>query len=250
MSHATVFGAVLASDSDYLPDSADQGDFWDKPQEACGVLGAYAPAEDVAKLAYFGLFALQHRGQESAGIETFEGTKLHSHKQMGLVSQVFNEDILAQLPGTIVVGHNRYSTTGSSKVCNAQPAILQTRLGPLALAHNGNLVNALTLRDDLMAKDHATTSTTDSELIAIAMADAVNAGESWCEAAITAFHQSEGAFSLVIGTPDGLMGARDPHGIRPLVIGTLKEPAQDGSTQYVLASETCALDILGATYLR
>jgi amidophosphoribosyltransferase len=254
MSHPTAFGAVLscdaAQDSAVSGYAADETDFWDKPQEACGVFGAYAPSEDVAKLAYFGLFALQHRGQESAGIATFEGTKLHSHKQMGLVSQVFNEEILDQLPGTIVVGHNRYSTTGSSKVCNAQPAIRHTRLGALALAHNGNLVNALTLRDDLIAKDHATTSTTDSELIAIAMADAVNGGESWCEAAITAFHQAQGAFSLVIGTPDGLMGARDPNGIRPLVIGALKEPALDGSTQYVLASETCALDILGATYLR
>ncbi|MGA1409425.1 MAG: amidophosphoribosyltransferase [Prochlorotrichaceae cyanobacterium] len=233
-----------------LDDAPGEWDSPDKPQEACGVFGAYAPSEDVAKLAYFGLFALQHRGQESAGIATFTGTKLYSHKDMGLVSHVFNEDNLAELPGTMVVGHNRYSTTGSSRICNAQPAIVATRLGSLALAHNGNLVNSLALRDELRAKDHDISTSSDSELIAIAMADAVNEGQSWCEAATTAFQHSRGAFSLVIGTPDGLIGARDPNGIRPLVIGVLKRPAVDGSTQYVLASETCALDILGATYLR
>ena len=119
----------------------------DKPEEACGVFGLYAPGEDVARLAYFGLFALQHRGQESAGITTFEESESHSYKHMGLVSQVFDDHILTTLPGHIAVGHTRYSTTGSSRVCNAQPAVVPTRLGDLALAHNGNLVNAPILRE-------------------------------------------------------------------------------------------------------
>ena len=110
----------------------------DKPEEACGVFGIYAPAEDVGKLTYFGLYALQHRGQESAGIATFDGTQVHLHKDMGLVSQVFNEAILQELPGSLAVGHTRYSTTGSSHKGNAQPAVVDTRLGKLALAHNGN----------------------------------------------------------------------------------------------------------------
>jgi len=233
-----------------LSQSSTEWEALDKPHEACGVFGAYAPQEDVAKLAYFGLFALQHRGQESAGIATFDGEKLHCHKHMGLVSQVFNEEILAKLPGTIVVGHNRYSTTGSSKICNAQPAIVESRLGSLALAHNGNLVNAMELRTSLLQKQHEVFSTTDSELIAIAIADAVNNGETWEEATVTALNQCKGAFSLVIGIPGGLIGARDINGIRPLVLGRLKETSGDGSIQYILASETCGLDIIGASYLR
>ncbi|HEY9654353.1 MAG TPA: amidophosphoribosyltransferase, partial [Crinalium sp.] len=122
----------------------------DKPEEACGVFGVYAPEEDVAKLTYFGLYALQHRGQESAGIASFDGNRVHLHKEMGLVSQVFSEATLSGLTGTMAIGHTRYSTTGSSRVFNAQPAVVETRLGYLALAHNGNLVNAPDLRDDLL----------------------------------------------------------------------------------------------------
>ncbi|HEY9728384.1 MAG TPA: amidophosphoribosyltransferase [Chroococcales cyanobacterium] len=218
----------------------------DKPEEACGVFGVYAPGEDVAKLTYFGLYALQHRGQESAGIATFEGDKVHLHKNMGLVSQVFNETILSELPGDMGVGHTRYSTTGSSRIANAQPALVETRLGPLALAHNGNLVNTVELREHLLKLDCNFETTTDSEMIAIAIGAEVDSGKSWLEAAISAFGHCSGAYSLVIGTPVGLMGVRDPHGVRPLVIGTLGTTPQ----RYVLASETCGLDIIGAEYLR
>jgi amidophosphoribosyltransferase len=218
----------------------------DKPEEACGVFGIYAPGQDVAKLTYFGLYALQHRGQESAGIATFAGTTVHQHKDMGLVSQVFNETILEKLPGDLAVGHTRYSTTGSSRKVNAQPAIVETRLGTLALAHNGNLVNTLQLREELLKSNCNLETTTDSEMIAYAIAEEINAGADWLEGSIRAFHRCQGAFSLVIGTPNCVMGVRDPYGIRPLVIGTL---ATD-PVRYVLASETCGLDIIGAEYLR
>jgi amidophosphoribosyltransferase len=218
----------------------------DKPEEACGVFGIYAPEEDVAKMTYFGLYALQHRGQESAGIATFEGTQVHLHKDMGLVSQVFSESILNELPGSHAVGHTRYSTTGSSRKVNAQPAVVASRLGSLALAHNGNLVNTVQLREELLKSQCNLVTTTDSEMIAFAIAEEVNAGEDWVNACVRAFHRCQGAFSLVVGTPVGILGARDPNGIRPLVIGTLAgEPER-----YVLASETCGLDIIGADYLR
>ncbi|HEY9673251.1 MAG TPA: amidophosphoribosyltransferase [Waterburya sp.] len=218
----------------------------DKQEEACGVFGIYAPGEDVAKLTYFGLYALQHRGQESAGIATFKGEEVHLYKDMGLVSQVFNEVILAKLPGDMAVGHTRYSTTGSSRVANAQPALVETRLGALALAHNGNLVNTAQLREDLQQRNCNFTTTTDSEMIAIAIGAEVDSGKEWLDAAISAFGRCSGAYSLVVGTPVGLMGVRDPNGIRPLVIGTLGSNPQ----RYVLASETCGLDIIGAEYLR
>lgn len=222
----------------------------DKPEEACGVFGVYAPGQDVAKLTYFGLYALQHRGQESAGIATFDGDRVHLFKEMGLVSQVFNEHILQDMPGTIAVGHTRYSTTGSSRVVNAQPAVLETRLGTLALAHNGNLVNTPELREQLLESNAQLVTTTDSEMIAHAIAEEVNAGKDWLEGAISAFHRCQGAFSLVIGTPVGVMGVRDPNGIRPLVIGMLPATTPDAPIRYVLASETCGLDIIGAEYLR
>ncbi|HAX75411.1 MAG TPA: amidophosphoribosyltransferase [Cyanobacteria bacterium UBA11372] len=218
----------------------------DKPEESCGVFGIYAPEEDVAKLTYFGLYALQHRGQESAGIATFDGNQVHLHKDMGLVSQVFNESILQHLVGQLAVGHTRYSTTGSSRVVNAQPAVVATRLGSLALAHNGNLVNTAELREELLRRDCNLITTTDSEMIAHAIAEEINEGHDWLEGAIRAFHKCQGAFSLAIATPDGIMGVRDPNGIRPLVIGTLGT----NPVRYVLASETCGLDIIGAEYLR
>ncbi|MBW4614257.1 MAG: amidophosphoribosyltransferase [Desmonostoc vinosum HA7617-LM4] len=218
----------------------------DKPEEACGVFGIYAPKEDVAKLTYFGLYALQHRGQESAGIATFAGDQVHLHKDMGLVSQVFNESNLSQLPGDLAIGHTRYSTTGSSRRVNAQPAVVETRLGSLALSHNGNLVNTVQLREELLKNKCNLVTSTDSEMIAFAIAQEINAGADWLEGSIRAFNRCQGAFSLAIGTPSGLMGVRDPNGIRPLVIGTLG----DHPVRYVLASETCGLDIIGAEYLR
>jgi amidophosphoribosyltransferase len=234
----------------------------DKPEEACGVFGVYAPTEAVATLTYFGLYALQHRGQESAGIASFNKGEVHQHKGMGLVSQVFNDDVLKAMPGQWAVGHTRYSTTGSSHVANAQPAVLNTRLGQLALAHNGNIVNVNALRNELLARaDYNLVTTSDSELIAIAMMEAVNDGKDWIEGAIAAFKRCEGAFSLVIGTSAGIIAARDPHGIRPLVLGRIgshgptSNPLGSGKANYsagnfVVASETCGLDIVGATYVR
>lgn len=218
----------------------------DKPEEACGVFGIYAPERIVAKLTYFGLYALQHRGQESTGIATLYGDSIHIHKDMGLVSQVFTESILNELIGNIAVGHTRYSTTGASHRANAQPAVLNTRLGHLALAHNGNIVNILELRQILEKRGCHFDTSTDSEMIAVAIAQEVDGGKDWLEAAISSFQLCSGAYSLAIGTPVGLMGVRDPHGIRPLVIGIL----EGNPVRYVLASETCALDIIGADYLR
>jgi amidophosphoribosyltransferase len=218
----------------------------DKPEEACGVFAVMAPGQAVANLAYFGLYALQHRGQESAGIAVFQGGKVRLHKDMGLVSQVFDQDILERLPGELAIGHNRYSTTGSSKVCNAQPVVLMTRLGPFALAHNGNLVNAAELRTSLDHLAGEFTSTTDSELIAFALQQGVDAGLGWNAAIRAAAARCRGAFSLVIGTPEGFYALRDGHGIRPLVFGRLGDPDLG---QWVASSETCGLDIIGADYI-
>ena len=222
----------------------------DKPEEACGIFGLYAPGFQAARLAYFGLYALQHRGQESAGIATFLGDNVHVCKEMGLVSQVFKEHSLTEdLPGSIAVGHTRYSTTGSSHAGNAQPIVINTRLGDLALAHNGNLVNTVSLRQELLDRGSKLKTTIDSEAIAWAVAEEVGNGKGWLEGAISACQRCEGAFSLVIGTSAGIMGVRDRNGIRPLVIGLLYR--EDKPTPYyVLASETCALDIIGAEYLR
>lgn len=232
----------------------------DKPEEACGVFGIYAPGEEVAKLTYFGLYALQHRGQEAAGIATFDDSQIHIYKNSGLVSQVFNEGILSQLSGTHAIGHTRYSTTGSSRVANAQPFVVSTRLGSVALAHNGNLVNAYELRQEFAASDLSPVTTTDSEMIALAIAEEVNAGKSWTDGAISAFKRCEGAFSLTIATPEGIMGVRDPRGIRPLMLGVLSDrnainaesasSETEASQRYVFASETCGLDIIGAEFVR
>jgi amidophosphoribosyltransferase len=226
--------------------SADNDNAVDKPEEACGVFGIYAPGQDVARLTYFGLYALQHRGQESAGIATFDGQQLYEHRDMGLVSHVFNPEILRELPGQIAIGHTRYSTTGSSHRCNAQPVIVETKLGKLALAHNGNLVNTEELRAYLVNLGCELDTTTDSEMIAIAIREEVNAGKGWVEATIAACKLCKGAFSLAIATPDGIMGVRDPNGIRPLVLGIMP----DHVSHYVVASETCALDIIGADHER
>lgn len=239
-----------ASSADEFSATLNDHEASDKPEEACGVFGVYAPGQDVAKLTYFGLFALQHRGQESAGIAALSGTHVHLYKEMGLVSQVFDEEILDTLKGDLAIGHTRYSTTGSSRVVNAQPAVVETQLGPLALAHNGNLVNTGSLREEMLRSNHNLLTTTDSELIALAIAEEVNHGKNWLEAAIAAFGRCQGAFSLAIGTPEGIMGTRDPNGIRPLVIGTLPQHQPTDPVRYVLASETCGLDIIGADYLR
>jgi amidophosphoribosyltransferase len=201
-SDGSVDDALLSSMS---PASMSLNERPDKPEEACGVFAVLAAGQPVANLTYFGLYALQHRGQESAGIAVFDGeAKVRMHKDMGLVSQVFDQSVLERLVGDLAIGHNRYSTTGSSRVCNAQPVLLMTRLGPLALAHNGNLVNAAELRQSLQEHTDHFNSTTDSELIAFAIQQQVNRGQDWDSAIRAAAGRCRGAFSLVIGTPEGL----------------------------------------------
>ena len=237
--------AAVPETSQRLRPTDPESDRPDKPEEACGIFAVMATGQAVANLTYFGLYALQHRGQESAGIAVFDGPKVRLHKDMGLVSQVFDQEVLDRMPGDLAIGHNRYSTTGSSKVCNAQPVVLNTRLGPLALAHNGNLVNAAELRQDLAHMAGEFTSTTDSELIAFALQEAIQGGLGWSEAIRAAAARCRGAFSLVIGTPEGLFALRDGHGIRPLVFGRMGEA--DGA-EWVVSSETCGLDIIGASF--
>ena len=210
-------------------------------REKCGVFGVYAPNEDVARLTYFGLHSLQHRGQESAGIATSDGERLHVYAEMGLVTQVFREEVLERLPGVAAIGHTRYSTTGSSVQCNAQPLLVDGPHGVLALAHNGNVVNAQLLHENLAAQGVEFATTTDSEVIAQLIATA--SGASWEERFRTLMRRANGAYSLTVLTAEAVFGVRDPSGIRPLCLGSL-----DGG--YVIASESCALDHLGAELVR
>ena len=219
---------------------ADKG-----PQDACGVFGVWAPGEEVAKLAFYGLYALQHRGQESAGIATSDGKRILVYKDMGLVSQVFTESDLATLPGDLAIGHCRYSTTGSSTWVNAQPTLRPTKYGTLALAHNGNLTNTGELAE-LVQKLEPTNgrergATTDTEIMTalISLQNEKNVEAS----AISVLPQLEGAFSLVFMDEQTLYAARDRHGVRPLVLGKLE-------TGWVVASESAALDIVGAAFVR
>jgi len=210
--------------------------------ESCGIVGVYAPDEDVARLTFFALFALQHRGQESAGIASADGQSLKVHAQMGLVSQVFNEDSLSRLTGHIAIGHNRYSTTGSSRVCNAQPLIVGQSNDALAVAHNGNIVNSAHLYQDLVEKGYVFSSTTDSEIIGKLIISSPE--KDWVDRIRYAMRRLQGAYSLVLLTKDKLFAVRDPFGIRPLCLGTVN------GSGWVIASETCALDHIGATFVR
>ena len=214
-----------------------------KARESCGVCGIYAPGSDVARLAFFALYALQHRGQESAGICTSERGIAHIHKGIGLVSQVFNEDNLQVLRGELAIGHNRYSTTGSSvRLTNAQPYLIDTALGPLGIAHNGNLTNTSTLRRELLQYGVGLSSSSDSEVITQMLAGA--AGSSW-DARIQDFMQrAQGAYSLTIMARDAVYGVRDPWGFRPLCLGRIEEGG------WVIASESCALGTLDAEFIR
>ncbi|KAA0238608.1 MAG: amidophosphoribosyltransferase [Dehalococcoidia bacterium] len=210
----------------------------DNPREACGVFGVYGPGEDVARLTFYGLYALQHRGQESAGIAASDGNEFSIRTGMGLVSQVFDEEDLAFLRGHIAIGHTRYSTAGGSLACNAQPVIVRDHEtgAPIALAHNGNLTNADILREDLLAQGVNVESTADSELIAHLLTLAP-AG-TWEERFHYVMRRIEGAYSLTIMTKDSLFAVRDPMGVRPLCLGRV-----DGG--WVVASESCALEHLG-----
>lgn len=213
---------------------------FDKWKEECGVFGVYAPAEKVANLAYLGLYALQHRGQESAGIAVADGEQIDLVKGMGLVSEVFRHN-LPELPGHIAIGHVRYSTTGSSMLVNTQPLQVSFSGGSMALAHNGNLVNAKELRMELEKRGSVFQTSIDSEVIVNLIARSEKCSIE--ERIIETMARLKGAYSLVIMTQDKLIGARDPYGIRPMCIGKLP----DG---WALASESCALDTIGAELVR
>ncbi|MGI8552363.1 MAG: amidophosphoribosyltransferase, partial [Dehalococcoidia bacterium] len=213
----------------------------DGPKEACGVFGVYGPGRDVARITFYGLYALQHRGQESAGIATVDGDELHVRTSMGLVAQVFDEEDIKRLPGQLAIGHTRYSTTGSSRLSNAQPIVVDGPHGKLALGHNGNIVNAAELRTALEAEGEQFSSSTDSEVIARLITNAP--ARTWEDRLAWALPRVQGAYSLVLLTPRMLIAARDPMGNRPLCLGRLGDA-------WVVASESCALDHIGAEFLR
>ena len=209
-------------------------------KEECGIFGIFGH-EDCAKLAYFGLYALQHRGQESAGIAVGDGRQITTHKNMGLVNDIFSEQILKNLKGNLAIAHVRYSTTGSSLLANAQPIAVFHGNNHYAIGHNGNLVNAFELRRELERQGAIFRSTADTEIFMHLIARNLTHGLE--EALVEALRRVNGAYSLVMCTKDTLIGARDPNGFRPLCLGELKGA-------YVLASETCALDLIEATYIR
>ena len=209
----------------------------ESPKEACGLFGVWAPGEEVSRLVYFGLFALQHRGQESAGMAVSDGGNILVFKDLGLVSQVFNEGTLATLQGDLGIGHTRYSTTGSTTWENAQPAFKTDGTRALAVGHNGNLVNTRELAE---REGWRSKATTDSDLVASMLA---RHGGSLEDSAMEVLPQLRGGFSFVMMDDRTVFAARDPHGLRPLAVGKLP-------SGFCFASETCALDIVGATYLR
>jgi len=206
----------------------------------CGVFGVYAPDRDVARLTYFGLFSLQHRGQESAGIAVSDGARLTAMRDLGLVTQVFDERKLHGLPGQVAIGHTRYSTTGSSQWANAQPLVLHGAKRTVALGHNGNLVNAQALRDELTHGGATLRATSDSEVIAALIANHEGPLD---DAVAQTMRQLDGAYSIVALSEGTLVAFRDPYGFRPLVLGRIHE-------DWVVASETCALDLVGAEFVR
>jgi amidophosphoribosyltransferase len=220
---------------------------FDKFREECGVVAIYAHPE-AEKLAYLGLHALQHRGQESTGIVSSDGMSLRAHRAMGLVADIFVEDVLARLKGALAIGHTRYSTAGDSALLNAQPILVQSNKGPIAVAHNGNLVNAQEIRGRLEAQGSIFQTTSDTEVIVHLIA--LSREQTLPEAMADALRRVEGAFSLVMVSTDRVFAARDPRGFRPLAMGRI--PAQEGLRQdtIVFASETCAFDLIGATYER
>jgi amidophosphoribosyltransferase len=225
-----------------IPWDDDDNLLGDTPREECGIFGVYAPGEEVARLTFFGLFALQHRGQESAGIAVSDGTRQELHKGMGLVTQVFDEDSLTRLTGHIAIGHTRYSTTGSSVVSNAQPLQCISRAGTVTAAHNGNLVNAYELRQEMQKEGTVFETTNDSEVIAQMVAKKRETMPI-AEAMRETMGQIHGAYSLAILTDNELVAARDPYGVRPLCLGRF-------GSHWVVASETCALQTVGATFVR
>ena len=209
--------------------------------ESCGVFGVYAPGINVAQTTFFALFALQHRGQESAGIAVSDSNEIKVHTCMGLVSQAFTETDLALLQGCIGIGHNRYSTTGSSRPVNAQPIVAKSDALTIAIAHNGNIVNAKPLRDELQQRGYHFHTTSDSEVIANMIL--ASPGQTWQEKIEYAMPRLQGAYSLAILTRDKLVAVRDPLGVRPLCLGAI-------DSGWCVASESCALDHIGARFIR
>jgi amidophosphoribosyltransferase len=212
----------------------------DKFKDECGVFGIFGHPE-AANLTYLGLYALQHRGQESAGIVTADGERMRVSRAMGQVAEAFDEEALAKLPGHLAIGHTRYSTAGESKIENAQPFLIDCAHGQIAVAHNGNLVNARELRDDLVRRGSIFQTSSDTEVVLHLYAR--SKAPSVEEALVESISQVSGAFSLVLLTKNRLIAARDPYGFRPLALGKLGEA-------WIVCSETCALDLIGATYLR
>jgi amidophosphoribosyltransferase len=219
----------------------------DKLREECGVVAIYGHPE-ASKLAYLSLYALQHRGQESAGIAASNGEQLQLHKAMGLVSDIFTADVLALIPGSLAIGHTRYSTTGDSALLNAQPIMVECNKGKIALAHNGNLTNAAEVRSHLDQAGSIFQTTSDTEVVVhlIARSREQTLGDAMADS----LRRIEGAFSLVMLTPDRVFAARDPRGFRPLVMGRISGQAAHRADTIVFASETCAFDLIGATYER
>jgi amidophosphoribosyltransferase len=216
---------------------------WDEsPKEECGIIGVFAPNEDVARMTFFGLFALQHRGQEAAGMAVADGQVISTYKNIGLVSQVFRPGALDELKGHYAIGHARYSTTGSSLIRNAQPFMIETMNGPLALAHNGNLVNSAELRDEMLHQGVGFASSSDSEVMTMMLAR--DSGTTWEARIKEAMKKWVGAYSLVILTRDCVYAVRDPWGFRPLSVGMLPNGG------YAAASETGALRTLGCETIR
>jgi len=219
----------------------------DKLHEECGVAAIYGHAE-ASKLAYLSLYALQHRGQESAGIASANGGHIELHKGMGLVSDIFTGETLARVPGSLAIGHTRYSTTGDSALLNAQPIRVECSKGKIALAHNGNIVNAHEIRSQLERQGSIFQTTSDTEVIVHLIARSKE--ETLAAAMSDSLRRIEGAFSLVMLTPDRVFAARDPRGFRPLVMGRIPAQSEHHKDAIVFASETCAFDLIGATYER
>ena len=219
----------------------------DKFHDECGVVAIFSHPE-AEKLAYLGLHALQHRGQESAGIVTSDGLISRAHKAMGSVADIFTEEVLSKISGTLAIGHTRYSTAGDSALLNAQPILVQSNKGAIAVAHNGNLVNATQIRARLESQGSIFQTNSDTEVIVHLIA--LSKEQTLPEAMADALRRVEGAFSLVMVSTDRVFAARDPRGFRPLAMGRI--PAQEGMKQdtIVFASETCAFDLIGATYER
>ncbi|HEX5308031.1 MAG TPA: amidophosphoribosyltransferase [Solirubrobacteraceae bacterium] len=224
----------------------------DGPRDECGVFGIYAPGHEVSRLSYFALYALQHRGQESAGIAAADrGGNIMTRRELGLVNQVFSENDLRTLAGELAIGHVRYSTTGSNAWENSQPVHRSQGTNgsskELALAHNGNLINAVVLHEELSERGVSFSSTSDSEIVAALIA--THPAEAVQDAIAEVLPRLNGAFSIVVMTRDRVVAFRDPHGLRPLAIGRI-DPADGEPERFCVASESCAFDIIGASYVR